>query len=131
MAERGVFFLRNKGVDALRYQPTATEAEIQAESAFWRLTILAGSVVERDGRVHVPETLDADFLARLDGAPFLGFVDEVSSLGSVAPGRSVEPGQTDTDEKAGLVAIAAATLGLAVLMLLAISIVARRRKHDV
>ena len=59
----GVFFLRNKGVDTRMFRPDAPAAEIAIESAFWRTVIMAGTVVNRNGAVDVPETMNAPFLA--------------------------------------------------------------------
>ncbi len=66
-AERAVFFLRNKGAELRRMDARATASEIRYESAFWRLVILAGTVVDRGGTVHVPETLNASFPCRTRG----------------------------------------------------------------
>ena len=92
--EQGVFFLRNKGVEDRELQLHATAAQIEAESRFWRTVILAGTVVNQNGTVEVPETLNAPFLAELRGVPFDGFVREVQAIGGLAaePAVEEEPG---------------------------------------
>jgi hypothetical protein len=90
-AQPGVFFLHNKGADLRRWQPGATEAEIAAETPFWRLVILAGSAVTINGVTHVPETLNADFLAAFEGKPFEDLVAAIEAVG--APGG--QPAATD------------------------------------
>ncbi len=89
----GVFFLRNKGVETRMFRPDATAAEIAIESAFWRTVILAGTVVNRNGAVDVPETMNAPFLAQLKGLPFDDFVREIATIG----GLSAEPAEPAAD----------------------------------
>ncbi len=79
-ADRGVFFLRNKGVDLRKFQAGATQAEIEAEAGFWRLAIAAGSAVDAAGRVGVPITANAPFLEAFEGRPFAELIDAVRSV---------------------------------------------------
>ncbi len=60
-AERAVFSLRNGGVAARMANPDVSPAEVARETQSWRLVILAGTVVDRGGVVHVPEALNAPF----------------------------------------------------------------------
>lgn len=111
-AERAVFFLRNKGAERNRLDARATASEIRYESAFWRLVILAGTVVDRDGTVHVPETLNAPFLAELEGTSFDRFVDRVRSAAAGAPDTSTSPQRHPDATMAPLIPI---VVGLAAL----------------
>jgi hypothetical protein len=81
-AERGIFFLRNKGVGTRMHRPEATEAEIRSEARFWRLVISAGTIVDRADRAHVPATYNASFLEDLEGRPFDAVLAEVRSYGT-------------------------------------------------
>lgn len=93
--ERGVYFLRNKGQELRIVQPDAAAMAVEAESKFWRTVILAGTVVDRDGSVHVPETLNASFLAGAEGTSFAEFVASVRALAvqpEVEPPPSAESG---------------------------------------
>jgi len=92
---RAVFFLRNKGQETRHVQPDATEQEIASESAFWRTVIYAGTVVDQDGYVHVPDTLNAPFLVALEGSPFPEFVDRVRAIAAGAPDTSAQPAATE------------------------------------
>ena len=111
-AERAAFFLRNGGVAAKLADPRASRADVERESQYWHLVILAGTVVDRGGLVHVPETLNAPFLASLEGTSFPGFVDQVRSTASNAPDTSttdaVNPSPTQLPILAGLVMLACA-----------------------
>ena len=84
-AERGIFFLRNKAKELRTLKPLAAPAEIDAEAGFWRLAILAGSAVDVGGRVHVPETSNAPFLAALEGQPFHALLDAVRAAAPPRP----------------------------------------------
>lgn len=83
-----MFFLRNGGVAARMANPQASHAEVERESEFWHLVILAGTVVDRGGVVHVPETLNAPFLVPLEGSSFASFIDRVKSVAPRAPDTS-------------------------------------------
>ena len=107
-AERAVFFLYNKGLDLSRLRPSATASEIAHEAAFWGLVILAGTAVDLDGRVHVPQTLSAPFLAKLEGTSFAQFVGRVRSLAAGAPNTATVPLPAQGDSSS------AATVPLAV-----------------
>lgn len=84
-AERGIFFLRNKGVDIAAENANATAHEIEVESQFWRRVITAGTIVEREGVAHLPSTYNAAFLQRLEGRPFNEVLREVRRYGALPP----------------------------------------------
>jgi len=90
-AERGVFFLRNKGAELRAINPGASEAEVAADVPFWRLAILAGSAFDRGGRVHVPETLNADFLAAFEGKAFADLITAIRTAAPRPPAPSAGP----------------------------------------
>lgn len=105
---RAVFFLRNKGEETRHVQPDATEQEIESESMFWRTVIHAGTVVDQDGSVHVPDRLNAPFLVALEGSPFSEFVDRVRALAAGAPDTSTQPEETGgRSGTSGVLAVAA------------------------
>jgi hypothetical protein len=115
-AERGIFFLRNKGVDIAGENAAATAQEIEVESQYWRRVITAGTIVERDGVAHLPSTYNAAFLQRLEGRPFNDVLREVRRYGALPP-TSMRP---DAPASAGIapavllavaIAVFAATLG--------------------
>ena len=60
--EESLFFLRNKGA---------------AEADFYRLVVMRGVIVNRDGAAEVLPADDDDFLAALDGGPFDALVGRV------------------------------------------------------
>ena len=116
-SEPGVFFLRNKGTDTRMFRPDATQAEIAVESGFWRTVILAGTVINQNGTVEVPETLNAPFLAELRGLPFDAFVDEVQTIGGLPhePAADPDAGFSLPEPILALAAIVAALLGAVLL----------------
>ena len=125
-SEPGVFFLRNKGVDTQMFRPDAPAAEIETESHFWRTVILAGTVINQNGTVEVPETLNAPFLADLRGLPFDAFVSEVRTIGGLpeAPVVQANPALPLPEPVLILAGIGAALLGA---VLLGRRLVTRRR----
>ncbi len=60
--EESLFFLRNKGA---------------AEADYYRLVVMRGVIVNRDGRAEVLPGDDEDFLDTLDGSDFDGLVAQV------------------------------------------------------
>ena len=120
----GVFFLRNKGVDTRMFRPDAPAAEIAIESAFWRTVIMAGTVVNGNGAVDVPETMNAPFLADLKGLPFDDFVREIATIGGLSA-EPVEPAADPATASTGplplpepiLIAAAIASAILAVILI--------------
>jgi hypothetical protein len=114
--EVGVFFLRNKGAETRLVQPDATEAEIAAESVFWRAVIRAGTVVNRNGAAHAPSTYNAEFLAVTEGLPFDDFVRAVQGFGGLAAepeaaGAAPEPSFPLPRDLLIIAAVAAGLLG--------------------
>ncbi len=91
----------------------ATASEIRYESAFWRLVVLAGTVVDRGGTVHVPEARSAPFLAELEGTSFDRFVDRVRSAAAHAPDTSISPQRHPDSTMEPLIPIVAGLAALA------------------
>ncbi|MEO5964753.1 MAG: hypothetical protein ABIR11_04750 [Candidatus Limnocylindrales bacterium] len=91
-AERGVFFLRNKGVELRRRHPEAPADRIDAAAGVWRLVVIAGTIVDRGGQAHVPETSNSAWLGAWEDRSFKDLLAEVRGA---APMRPVEaPGGT-------------------------------------
>lgn len=89
-AERSIFFLRNLRTDLRQAKPDATQAELDAAWPLWRLVILAGSGIDRAGRVHFPILNNATFLEPFEAIPFADFVARVRSLGRVLPNTATD-----------------------------------------
>jgi hypothetical protein len=125
--ERAVFFLRNEATALRRFGGGGTDAELAEASRFYRLAILAGTVVERQGAAHVPEPLNADFLVAFEGSPFVDFVERVRSIGGGETPQPSTPSPPSAAAPDPLVVGALAISALAAVALVVAAIAVGRR----